>query len=324
MTGGSRPMLVIGEALVDVLAPPTGARSSRPGGSAANVALGLSRLGHAVRLATRIGDDAPGRQIREHLEHSGVELAKGSVTGAPTSRAVARLAADGSATYEFDLTWNPDPAVVDGAYGSTPVHVHTGSLATALGPGNSLVVTAAKRLRAVATLSYDPNLRPALLSEPERERPGVERMVALSDVVKASSEDLAWLHPGVDPHLIAERWALTGPSLVVLTLGGEGATAFWRHGSYRLPPSPVDVVDTVGAGDAFMAGLLSGLLHTGLLGVGPADTTAAARSRRALRGATASARLPEALGPALTFAARVAALTCSRHGADPPTRRDLG
>lgn len=323
MTGGAPPLLVIGEALVDVLVAPTGTRRSRPGGSAANVALGLGRLGHPVRLATRIGDDPAGKQIRAHLEDSGVELARGSVTAGPTSRAVARLGPDGSAAYAFDLAWNPAPETLDPAGGVAPVHVHTGSLATALAPGNSLVIAAAERLRATATLSYDPNLRPALLPDPERERPGVERMVALSDVVKASAEDLAWLHPGVDPRAVAARWALTGPALVVLTLGGDGAAVFWRHGRYRLPPTPVDVVDTVGAGDAFMAGLLSGLLHTGLLGAADPDATAAARARRALRKATASAHLSGDLGPALTFAARVAALTCTREGADPPTRRAL-
>ncbi|MFI6475909.1 carbohydrate kinase [Streptomyces sp. NPDC050516] len=324
MTAGAPPLLVIGEALTDVIVKPTGARRSRPGGSPANVALGLARLGHPVRLATRIGHDAPGQQISDHLRGAGVELTAGSVTAAPTSSAVARLDAQGSATYDFDLSWDPDPRALDPVTPGLPSHLHTGSLATSLAPGASLAVAAVEKLRGTATVSYDPNPRPALLSAPERERPRVERMVMLSDVVKASAEDLRWLHPGGDPFQAAARWARMGPSLVVVTLGEEGARAFWRHGDCRLPPRRIDrVVDTVGAGDAFMAGLLSGLLRTGLLASGGGGVADAEGARRALHAATLSSHLVEHLAAALSFAARVAAVTCTRQGADPPTLTEL-
>jgi fructokinase len=324
VTVGASPLLVIGEALTDVIVTPAGTRRTSPGGSPANVALGLARLGHRARLATRIGRDGPGAEIGEHLRCAGVELTEGSVTDAPTSSAVARLDAEGSATYGFDISWDPAPRALDPALLGLPSHLHTGSLSTSLAPGASLVVAAVEKLRGTATVSYDPNPRPALLSAPERERPGVERMVMLSDVVKASAEDLRWLHPDGDPFRAAARWARMGPSLVVVTLGEEGAWICWRKGECRLPSRPVDrVVDTVGAGDAFMSGLLSGLLRTGLLASGGGGVADAESARRALHAATLTSRLAEHLASALSFATRVAALTCTRQGADPPTLAEL-
>ncbi|QUW84513.1 carbohydrate kinase [Streptomyces mirabilis] len=313
---GRLPALVIGEALVDIIAGPDGPRRSHPGGSPANVALGLGRLGHPVRLATRLGNDPHGRLVREHLEGSGVELAPGSVVGTATSTATAVLDDTGAANYAFDLTWALPAAVEESLRDGPPAHVHTGSIATALAPGADQVLSALHGLRASATVSYDPNLRPALLRSAEQERERVEQLVALSDVVKASEEDLAWLHPDVAPDRTAARWARNGPALVVLTLGADGARAWWRHGCQDIAPLPVRVTDTVGAGDAFMAGLTSGLLHAGLLGAGPEAEAATARA--ALRAATETDRLPTALGAALAVAARAAALTCAREGANPP------
>ncbi|WP_343243451.1 carbohydrate kinase [Streptomyces sp. SID8499] len=315
------PALVVGEALVDVIAGPDGPRRSHPGGSPANVALGLARLGHPVRLATRVGDDDFGASVREHLEDSGVELAPGSVADAPTSTATAVLDAEGAAHYTFDITWALPPAVEEALRDGPPAHVHTGSIATALAPGADQVVRALHALRPSATLSYDPNLRPALLGSAERVRERVEQLVAACDVVKASEEDLAWLHPGTGPDRTAARWARGGPALVVLTRGANGARAWWRHGSHDIAPVPVPVRDTVGAGDAFMAGLTSRMLHAGLLGGGPGDEARTARA--ALRAATDTDRLPAVLAEALATAARTAALTCAREGADPPTAAEL-
>ncbi|MFI1105240.1 carbohydrate kinase [Streptomyces melanogenes] len=324
MTATVPPLLVMGEALTDVIVTPTGSRRTRPGGSTANVALGLARLGHPVRLATRIGDDAPGQQLAGHLRCSGVKLTDGSITQAPTSSALARLDAAGSATYDFDITWNPAPQAVDPLRMGSPSHLHTGSLATALPPGAHRVTAAVEQLRRTATVSYDPNPRPALLPDRAEASARVEGMVALSDVVKASAEDLAWLYPGASLLQLAERWIRTGPALVVVTRGEEGAWACWRNGHSRLPPSRVDtVVDTVGAGDAFMAGLLSGLLRTGLIGSGSQGAPDAEATRHALREATTPTHLTDQLAQALAFAARVAALACTRQGADPPTLREL-
>ncbi|MFJ8312959.1 MULTISPECIES: carbohydrate kinase [unclassified Streptomyces] len=324
MTPGlPRPVLVIGEALVDVLVPPGGGRTARPGGSPANVALGLGRLGHRVRLATRIGDDPLGKEIHARLAGSGVALTDGSVTDGATSTATARLDAGGSATYDFDIRWDPVPDAVLPAFTGVPNHLHTGSVAATLRPGADLVLAAVREARGPATVSYDPNLRPALLGSPAAERSRVEQLVSLSDVVKASDEDLAWLYPGRAPADVAREWATGGPALVVLTLGGDGAHAYWRRGHVEVPGRRVDVVDTVGAGDAFMAGLLSGLMVRGLLGAGHGPGHGE-RARRTLDRATAGPLPAPELTAALSLAAGVAALTCTREGADPPTLASLG
>lgn len=318
------PTLVVGEALTDILVRRDGPRRCSPGGSPANVALGLARLGHPVRLATRVGRDPFGQVLQTHLRRSGVVLTEGSVTDAPTSTATARLDAGGSASYDFDISWELQPAALDPAHTGTAAHLHTGSIAATLAPGADQVLAAVEAARGKATVSYDPNLRPALLGSPAQERPGVERLVALSDVVKASQEDLAWLYPGRNPHEVAYRWACAGPSLVVLTFGADGAFVRWRRGWRDLPTTPVEVTDTVGAGDAFMAGLISGLLRAGLLGAstgtGEPDAVAA---RARLRRATATTRLDEDLVRALNVAGRAAAFTCTREGADPPTHAEL-
>ncbi|MFD7057026.1 carbohydrate kinase [Streptomyces mirabilis] len=319
--GPEVPVLVVGEALVDILAGVGGQRRSHPGGSPANVALGVARLGHPVRIATRVGADHFGRLLRTHLEDSGVELSPGSVVQAPTSTATAELDAAGAADYTFDITWALSAAAEESLRDSPPAHVHTGSIATALSPGADQVLHALHALRTSATVSYDPNLRPALLRPAEQERERVEQLVTLSDVVKASEEDLAWLYPGASPDKTAARWATSGPTLVVLTLGANGARVWWRHGCQDIAPVPVRVVDTVGAGDAFMAGLVSRLLHAGLLGGGPGAEAATARA--ALRATTDTDRLPAVLGEALATASRMAALTCTREGADPPTAAEL-
>ncbi|MFE6844786.1 carbohydrate kinase [Streptomyces sp. NPDC057686] len=321
--GPTAPTLVIGEAITDILTGTDGTRRARPDGSPANVALGLARLGHRVRLATRLGRDRPGRELHTHLRGSGVVITPGSFTDDPTSSATARLDAAGTAHYAFDITWDLPAAALGTAADPSPAHLHTGSLATALAPGADRVLTAVEAARAPATVSYDPNIRPALLAGAERGR--AERFVALSDVVKASEEDLGRLYPERPPEETARRWAVgDGPALVVLTLGGAGARAFWRGGHLDVPATPVEVADTVGAGDAFMAGLVSGLLHTGLLAsAGPPGAPGAARARTALRGATASAHLDRRVASALPLAARAAALTCAREGADPPGRDEL-
>ncbi len=309
MTAPEPPTLVLGEALTDVLTGPDGPPRAVPGGSPANVALGLARLGHPVRLATRVGRDGYGRQLQRHLGESGVVLTEGSVTDTRTSTATARLTPDGAATYEFDIAWSLPPVATEVPHAA---HLHTGSIAAMLAPGAAQVRAAVAAARPTATVSYDPNIRPALLGEPAEERARVEELVALSDVVKASEEDLRRLHPAADAATVAADWARTGPALVVLTLGAAGARAFWRHGSHTVAATPVTVVDTVGAGDAFMSGLLSGLLHAGLLG-----------RRALLRTATSTDALHPAITDALLLASRCAAVTCGRPGADPPRRGEL-
>ena len=325
-TGGpvrpARPVLVVGEALVDVLTDDQGVPTARPGGSPANVALGLARLGLPVRLATRTGDDVFGELVRDRLRGDGVELV-GGVADGPTSTAAVALDAHGNARYAFDLHWEL-PEATAALLRDEPerhAHLHTGSLAGSLAPGAAQVLAAVRAARPQATVSYDPNLRPGLLGEPAAERARVEALVAAADLVKASAEDLAWLYPELGPERAAADWVRRGPALVVLTAGGEGAKALWRHGSREVPAVPVTVVDTVGAGDAFMAGLLAGLLTAGLLGDGPGSPGS---GRDALLAATSTPEPAPQLTAALALAARTAAATCGRPGADPPTRAELG
>src|SRR5688500_1601056 len=208
--GAGRMFVVIGEALVDLV----GQRGSRtlvahPGGSPANVALGLARLGDPVTLMTRLGKDAFGEMIATHLQSSGVRVDAGRDDGAKTSLAVASLAA-GVATYDFRIEWDI------GTLAPLPVEtrcLHTGSLATILEPGRADVedLMTREHQRGRVTISYDPNVRPALLGTPERARPGIERLVSLSDVVKVSDEDLHWLYPGRPDEEVARDWLARGP-----------------------------------------------------------------------------------------------------------------
>ncbi|WP_062069678.1 carbohydrate kinase family protein [Demequina sediminicola] len=304
--------LVIGEALVDVVVNPEGSRTSHPGGSLANVALGLGRLGRPVSLLTQLADDAHGAAVAAHLHESHVTLAPGSISAEHTSVATATLDSTGAATYEFDLTWelNPDAVAAATASDAPPSIVHTGSIAAVLEPGAHDVAAIVEKLRDTATVTYDPNARPTLMGEPADARVAVERMVALADVVKVSDEDLEWLtQPGESIEDLAQQWLSAGPSLVVMTRGGDGATAFTNALRVDVPAAPVTVADTVGAGDSFMGGLIDGLWDANLLG---------AERREALR----TVDEPVLTG-ILQQCIRIGAITVSRPGANPPTRAEL-
>lgn len=300
--------LVVGEALIDIVRPVHGSEAEHVGGSPLNVAIGLARLRHPTRLAAYLADDEHGRQIRQHLAADDVALVEGSISAPRTPTAIATLDETGSATYEFDLSWDlPYPLPTDVG------HVHTGSIAAALQPGAEKVTEAMLAARAHATVSFDPNPRPTLIGPAHDMRAQLEQLIGYSDVVKASDEDIAWLYgAGVDPAEVLALWGKLGASLVVMTRGGDGAlmhvTATGETES--VAGRSVSVVDTVGAGDSFQSGLLSGLLDAGLLG-----STAA---RRRLRAAT----LAE-LRPSVDRAIETSAITVSRAGANPPTRDEL-
>jgi fructokinase len=300
--------LVVGESLIDIVQSPDGSTQEHVGGSPANVALGLARLGHDVRLATMIGDDERGARIAARLGEEGVRLTGGSVVARPTSVATSTLDATGAAAYSFDLSWElSEIQALDGVG-----HVHTGSIASVLEPGASGVLDNVRRARPLATISFDPNARPSVMGDPHEVRAKIEQLIGLSDVVKASHEDIAWLYGEATLTQIVSLWGLLGPSLVVVTRGHEGATiGLTGTGEVATLDAVVaEVVDTVGAGDSFMSGLLSGLLDAGLLG--------GARARERLRSASLAG-----VRPAVDRALACAAITVSRAGANPPHLADL-
>jgi fructokinase len=296
---------VVGEALVDLVGQRNGwTFVAHPGGSPANVALGLARLGAPVTLTTQLGQDAFGHLVAAHLEANGVVVNRDSDPAQETSLAIATLAG-GVATYDFRITW--DIGMLPPLQIETRC-LHTGSLATVLSPGADAVVDLVRResQRGRVTVSYDPNLRPALLGAAERAQPRIEQLVALSDVVKVSDEDLRWLYPTAPDDDVARRWLTLGPALVVVTRGSAGVLAVSEGIQLTRPAQPVDVVDTVGAGDSYTAGLLDGLRRADLIGGVRRDALASTDEAT--------------LASILDWAAMIAAITCSRPGADPPTR----
>ena len=298
-------ILIAGEALTDIVVDADGARREHPGGSPLNVAVALSRLGHDAHLLTAIGDDARGDAIRAHLDESGVQLTPASVRPGRTSTAEAVLDAHGAATYTFDLTWDPDTAGLPEA----PDAVHTSSIAAVLEPGATTLSALLRSARGSSTISYDPNARPTLMGAPEDVRARIEENIALSDVVKASDEDVAWLYGTEDVEDVAASWRDLGPSLTVLTRGGDGAVAFSASGRVQVAPVQVEVVDTVGAGDTFSAGILDALAAKGLLGTDRREMLAAIPS--------------DDLATVLRRAAALSAITVSRAGANPPWSHEL-
>ena len=298
-------VLVVGEALVDVVR-----RGDddvvHPGGSPLNVAVGLQRLDVPTTLHSSFGADAHGVAIAQHLEASGVTVTPATIHGRATSVALATIASDGTATYTFSIEW--DPASLDVAPAGVEL-VHVGSIGAALEPGATLVERLVAQSRPSATISFDPNVRPQLMGSADTARPRIERLVALADVVKASDEDLAWLYPDADVAEVMDRWLTLGPALVVVTHGSGGADALTASGRIRMPAPATEVADTIGAGDSFMAGLLAALSDRDLL---------RADRRDALR-----ELLSSEVRDVIAFAARCAAITVSRPGADPPRRDDL-
>lgn len=295
-------VLVVGEALVDVVHTADGAVVERPGGSPANVAVALARLGRPVRFATAYAPDAYGDALASHLAAAGVQPAGDPHVLDRTSSAVATIAEDGSASYVFDVDWRLGEVPLEPA----PRAVHTGSIGAVLEPGAADVRALVERLRPAATVTYDVNARPSITGTGPEVVATVEALVALADVVKVSDEDLEVLWPGLPVDEAAERLAGLGPRAVVVTRGGAGATWVETGRRVDVASQPVVVADTIGAGDTFAAALVDGLWEHGLLG----------------------GRLPqlpdEVVTALLAHAARAAAVTVSRPGADPPYRHELG
>ncbi|PPL20444.1 PfkB family carbohydrate kinase [Microterricola pindariensis] len=297
---------VVGEALIDVIHR-AGGVEKHTGGGPLNIAVGLARLGVLSALVSAVGDDEHGDRIRGYLAENGVTLHNADVQGAATSTAIAQISATGDASYQFAVNWAVQPGGV--ALDAPVQHVHVGSLGAVLAPGADAVFAWARGLRASASVSFDPNCRPLLGIAPAAARVAAERFVRSSDIVKASEEDLGWLYPGQSPVEAARRWAEMGPELVVVTRGGDGSVALTPGGAEAIVVDAVrslGLVDTVGAGDSYMAALVAAI-----------DDAAAIGPER--RG-----RLDEqTLRSVLRYASAAAAITCSRAGANPPTRAEV-
>ncbi|HZE32541.1 MAG TPA: carbohydrate kinase [Actinoallomurus sp.] len=307
---------VAGECVVDLVADePGGAYVAVPGGSSANVAVGLARLGVPTRMIARIGADPFGRTLRDHLAGNGVGTE--TVVAAPEPSSVAFVHHDADGVPAFDLRidgtadWQWTEAEAAGLRLGGVAALHIGSLALVMPPGAEVLARLTRRVRDELTISYDPNCRPAMMDGVPDARPRIEALLRVADVVKVSDTDLAWLRPDRGHEGFADELIEAGVSVVAVTHGAAGSVVTGR----RCPPLRVPayrtekVVDTLGAGDSYMSAVLAGLGRRGLLG---------ADRRDALR----SAEVP-ALAEVFDEASRAAALTCARRGANPPTREEL-
>lgn len=288
-------VLVVGEALIDIIDTPDGP-TEFPGGSGMNVAFGLGRLGIITTLLTAIGSDERGRRIQDHLQSAGVLLHPGAEHLSRTSTAKALLDSTGSAQYEFDVEWRL-PAV---GPASMPDVLHTGSLASFLEPGAGQVLALLEKAQGQCLVTFDPNIRPTLLGSHAKTLTAFERIVPLATLVKLSAEDADWLYPGETHHNIAERLLVLGTELAVITDGGSGSFLRSKTAGVEVPAPAVEVKDTVGAGDSYMAALIAGMVAEPDAGLGYGRLTR--------------------LG---TFASAAAAITVGRRGANPPTRAEL-
>ncbi|MFI5532503.1 carbohydrate kinase [Kitasatospora sp. NPDC051853] len=297
--------VVVGESVADVVRVDGREDVVHAGGSPANVAYGLARLGRRAALLTQLGADPVGELIAGHLRGAGVELLTDGQAGVPTPTAVVTLGPDGQPSYELDVRWSLADTEVAPAE-----HLHLGSVSALLEPGAATVLALAERARAAgSSVSYDPNVRPALLGSPAEALPRVERCVAVADLVKASDEDLAWLYPGRSEREVAGHWLALGPAVVLVTRGAAGSAAYTRYAEAEQAAAPAEVVDTVGAGDSFTAAVLDRLASRGLLGAAARPALSVLNQRE--------------LAWLLRYAGRAAALTVSRAGANPPTAAEL-
>ncbi len=302
-------IVVAGEALID-LAPRDGLLLPMAGGSPYNVAVGLGRLGCDTHYLGGLSTDAFGELMAERLAADGVDLSLAPRFEGPSTLAVVHLDDEGRATYGFYLDGTAAASIDDAHLPALPeeaaLHVSLGAIGFAHEPTGRALAALLRREAGTRLTSLDPNIRPLVF-----EQAGgvaaytglVDEVVAGLDLVKVSDEDLQQLHPELGAwHAVAERWAEAGPALVVVTRGPDGAVALTADGrEVPVPGERIEVVDTVGAGDAFTSGLLGWLDREGV------------GDRAAL-----AALDDDALRSALTYARRVAAITCTRAGSDPP------
>jgi fructokinase len=301
------PVVVAGEALIDLVLARDGRLAGHPGGGPYNVARTIGRLEQPVTYLGRLSSDAFGRRLREELAADGVALDAVVETDAPTTLALAELDDTGAAQYQFYVDGTSSPGLtVEAASAALPGTIGTyylGTLGLVFEPMATTLETLAGRVGDETLVALDPNCRPSIIDDPAAYRARLARLIERTDVVKASEDDLAWLAPELDV-VDAARGLLGDRSVALVTLGARGALVVTRDEVRELGSPEVDVVDTIGAGDAFMGGFLAEWRARGL---GRADVE----------------RIDE-VERAAAFAARVAAIACSRAGADPPRREELG
>ena len=290
---------ICGEILVDLL--PHGAFI---GGGPANTARALGRLEQEVEFIDGISSDEYGQRARRSLLRDGVGLRHIHMSEKPTATATVVLNRDGVATYrfltyetatfDFQLSWLPDPSRFK------PSLLYVGTLATLIEPGATELLSWARVVSEFAPVIYDPNIRSAVLGDREKYLHNVDKWIEISSVVKVSKDDLAWLYPNEPYEAVARKWIDRGVVLVIVTLGDKGVSGFTIDESIEVPGANIDVVDTVGAGDTVGAILVNAIQEFGPLN---------------LRG--------EVLKQVLNCAVIAAGITCSRAGAEPPTRSEL-
>jgi fructokinase len=294
---------VAGEVLIDLI--PNGAdRTPIIGGGPANTAKALAKLGIDTQFIDGISSDQYGQMAKTELKTSGVKLDYVKYSDKPTCLAIVSLNESGSATYEFVIentatfdftaTWLPGPKT------EQPSLLHIGTLATVLEPGASALFEWTQSVAKVAPIVFDPNIRPAVISDRMQYVTQVERWVAISSAVKVSDEDIKWLYPSIGVEQIINDWLTKGPSLIVVTHGDKGLTGYRKNERVSVDAVKVQVADTVGAGDTVGAILVEAMEEDGL-----EDLTGAR------------------LEVMLKRAAKAAAITVSRVGANPPTSEEL-
>jgi fructokinase len=299
----SNQVWVCGEVVIDLI-PDGTERKAVVGGGPANTAKALSKLGITTQFIDGISTDKYGQMALSVLQKDGVLLDFVKFSDKPTCLAIVSLNSKGGATYEFVIddtatfdfshSWLPD------AVDKKPLLLHIGTLVTAIEPAASVLFEWAKKVALVAPIIFDPNIRPAVMSDRNEYVKQVERWVSISNAVKVSDDDIYWLYPGEDLDKVTKRWLEMGPELIVVTFGDKGLAGYRENSKISVDAKKVVVADTVGAGDTVGAILVEAIIEDGL-----------------------DKLTNERLSLMLDRAARAAAITVSRSGALPPGRDEI-
>lgn len=306
-------ILCCGEALIDMLPRETtqGEKGFAPyaGGAIFNTAIALGRLGVPTAFFTGLADDMLGEILRETLVASNVDASPCAIVARPSTLAFVKLV-NGQATYAFYDEGTAGRMITEANLpdlGPDCEALHFGAISLIPEPCGSTYEALMKREHATRVISLDPNIRPGFIKDKQAHMARISRMAAMSDILKFSDEDLAWFGIEGDHDALAAHWLAEGAKLVVITKGAEGAEGYTKSQKVTVPSERVTVVDTVGAGDTFDAGILASLKMNGLL----TKAQVAALDEKALR-------------DALALGAKAAAVTVSRAGANPPWAREIG